>query len=94
VSIANPTQSDCNGDGIGDACAIDAGEPDTDLDGRPDACEVAYGDFDLNGNIGGAELGYLLGVWGTNSVTGDFDGDHLIGGSDLGILLARWGQVP
>ena len=61
-----PTHSDCNGDGIGDVCAIDAGEQDTDFDGRPAACEVAYGDFNLDGAIGGLELSVIIGgdnVW-------------------------------
>jgi hypothetical protein len=38
-------------------------------------------------------LGFLLAVWGTNSVIGDLDGDHIIGGGDLGTLLSRWGPV-
>jgi len=95
VSIANPTQSDCNGDGIGDVCAIDAGEPDTDFDGRPDACEVAYGDFNLDGAIGGLELSVIIGGWGSsNPSIGDMNVDGIIDAIDLTVILARWGSVP
>jgi hypothetical protein len=40
-SIANPTQADCDLDGIGDACEIAAGtQLDTNLNGTPDSCEL------------------------------------------------------
>lgn len=38
--LPNPTQSDCNGNGIGDACEIaDGSQVDTNGDGIPDECE-------------------------------------------------------
>ncbi len=38
--LPNPTQSDCDGDGIGDACEIaDGTQVDSDGDGIPDECE-------------------------------------------------------
>jgi hypothetical protein len=42
-SIANPTQADCDGDRIGDACEIAAGAPDCNNNGIPDACDIASG---------------------------------------------------
>ncbi len=46
---SNPGQEDCDGDGIGDACA---GEPDCNGNGIPDSCDITDGtsdDLDLDG---------------------------------------------
>jgi hypothetical protein len=47
---------------------------------------------DLNGDgiINGADLGLLLGAWGTNG--GDINGDGLTNGADLGLMLGAWGD--
>jgi hypothetical protein len=47
---------------------------------------------DLNGDglIDGADLGVLLGAWG--STGGDIDGNGTTDGTDLGLLLAAWGS--
>ena len=84
---------DCDDDGVLDSC--EAGGPgDTDSDGVPDSCERAYGDFDLNGQIDGADLTFLLNAWDrTDSPPEDLDGDGDVDGNDLAILLARWGPV-
>lgn len=39
VSIANPSQADCDADNVGDACEIAAGAFDTNGDTIPDACQ-------------------------------------------------------
>ena len=46
--VANPSQTDCNGNGIGEACET---YPDCDADGVPDSCEIAEGySTDCNGD--------------------------------------------
>jgi hypothetical protein len=47
------------------------------------------GDFDDDGQVNGADLGVLLGAWGTAGPT-DLDGDGTTEGSDLGLLLGAW----
>ena len=47
---------------------------------------------DLNGDgiVNGADLGLLLGAWGTDG--GDINGDGLTNGADLGLMLGAWGD--
>ncbi|MBM4114321.1 MAG: hypothetical protein FJ252_00395 [Phycisphaerae bacterium] len=47
------------------------------------------GDLDSNGRVDGADLGILLGAWGTSGPA-DLDQSGSVGGGDLGILLANW----
>ena len=49
----------------------------------------APADLDCDGAVGPADLGLLLGAWGTKG--GDLDGDGITGSSDLAILLGAWG---
>ena len=51
----------------------------------------APGDLDCNGTIDGADLGSLLGAWGSSSPTADLNGDGTVDGADLGLLLSMWG---
>lgn len=44
------------------------------------------GDLNDDGEVNGADLGALLGAWGTDG--GDLDGDGTTDGSDFGILLS------
>ncbi|MDZ4831850.1 MAG: hypothetical protein SGJ09_16855 [Phycisphaerae bacterium] len=48
---------------------------------------------DLNGDgaVNAADLGILLGAWGSRGGVADLDGDGVVGASDLGILLGAWG---
>ena len=92
--IASGLSKDCNSNSIPDSCDIAAGEPDKDADGRPDQCEFDYGDFDLDGTIGGKELAVILSIWGQqNPLFGDLDHNGEIGGGDLTFILSRWGPV-
>jgi hypothetical protein len=78
---------------VPDACEEQA---DEDGDGVPDPCERAAGDFNLDGQVGSADLAWLLAVWGS-TLPGwsfaDLDRDGQIGSSDLTLLLSRWGPV-
>ncbi|MCA9285295.1 MAG: hypothetical protein KDA22_08785 [Phycisphaerales bacterium] len=47
------------------------------------------GDLDGNTIVDGADLGMLLGAWGTPDA--DLNGDGTTDGADLGLLLASWG---
>ena len=49
------------------------------------------GDFNGDGEVGGADLSALLGAWGTQNAELDLSGDGIIGGADLSILLGSWG---
>ena len=46
-------------------------------------------DLDQNQAVNGADLGILLGAWGTAG--GDLNADGTTNGADLGILLGAWG---
>ncbi|HMN95676.1 MAG TPA: M12 family metallo-peptidase [Phycisphaerales bacterium] len=49
-------------------------------------------DLDGNGIVDGADLGLLLGAWGTQGAGGaDLDGSGTVDGADLGLLLGAWG---
>ncbi len=50
------------------------------------------GDLNADRTVNGADLGILLGAWGTPDA--DLDADGATGGSDLGLLLGRWGACP
>ncbi|MSR29428.1 MAG: hypothetical protein EXS03_07650 [Phycisphaerales bacterium] len=81
---ANPSQADCNGDGVGDACTPGN---DCNLNGIPDSCDIASGaDDDVNGNLipDQCELD-----------RGDLNLSGQVNAVDLAILLAFWGsQYP
>jgi hypothetical protein len=56
-------------------------------------------DLNSDGVVNGADLGILLGAWGscpggTPGCTGDINNDGVVNGADLGILLGAWGTCP
>lgn len=52
---------------------------------------VRRGDLNGDGSIDGADLGAMLGAWGTSNSTADLNLDGSVGGADLGALLGGWG---
>jgi hypothetical protein len=94
-TVANPSQADCNADGVGDACVIAAGAPDFNANAVPDACEC-IADLFVDGQVNGADLGALLSQWGSAvpSTVSDLDRNGVVDGADLGYLLATWGPCP
>ena len=47
-------------------------------------------DLTLDGRVDGADLGVLLGVWGSAGPIGDINSDGTVNGVDLGQLLGAW----
>lgn len=85
---------DCNSNNIPDDCDIASGTlPDPGF-GIPDPCasSACPADLDLDGLIGGGDLGILIANWGTSG--GDIDGDGTSNGQDLGVMLSAWGPCP
>jgi hypothetical protein len=48
-------------------------------------------DFNIDGDINGADLGLLLAAWGNAEPLYDLNDDGAVDGADLGLLLASWG---
>ncbi len=52
-------------------------------------------DLNLDGVVDGADLGILLGNWGScGGCVADINGDGIVDGADLGALLGAWGGCP
>ncbi|MFO0875697.1 MAG: GC-type dockerin domain-anchored protein [Phycisphaerales bacterium] len=47
-----------------------------------------------DGVVDGADLGVLLGDWGSLRTAADLNGDGTVDGADLGLLLGAWGPCP
>lgn len=47
-------------------------------------------DIDGDGDVDGADLGLLLGQWGTSDPAADINNDGTVDGADLGLLLGAW----
>jgi hypothetical protein len=95
-TIANPLQADCNNNGVGDACEIAAGAPDSNADTIPDTCQC-LADLFVDHQVDGADLGALLAFWGPVSPalpSADVNRDGNVDGADLGYLLNAWGPCP
>ena len=59
-----------------------------------DACEIARGDLNLDGVVGGADVPLLLNAWGSlNPTSADINRDGIVNGQDFSILLSNWGTT-
>ena len=85
---------DCNENGVPDSCDLDGpggDKGDKNGNGIPDSCDLARGDLNLDGCIDGADLSFLLSLWGLpNPPIGDLNGDGVVNGADLATMLAEW----
>ena len=98
--------SDCNGNGISDACDItDGTSDDIDNNGVPDECEVncvnlftgggecTSSDFNNDGVVDVDDLLQLIGAWGNSGGVEDLNDDGFVGVDDMLILIGDWGPV-
>lgn len=84
----------------------DAGMPDTGIGSAPIVDMGAYefqgtspsnpcpADITGDGIVNSADLGQLLGAWGTGPSPSDISGDGTVNAADLGLLLGAWGACP
>ena len=99
----NPTQDDCDMNGVGDACepsfadcnnngVPDACDPDMNGTGVPDECE-AMGDSNGDGMVNVTDLLAILSAWGPCAAPcgPDTNGDGQVNVTDLLTVLGNWG---
>jgi hypothetical protein len=73
---------------LGSGSIVEAGVDDVRVYGANCVLPI-IGDLDGNGIVNGADMGILLGAWGTLTYDLDHDGGPVAGG-DLGVLLGNW----
>ncbi|MFO0962676.1 MAG: hypothetical protein U0625_07180 [Phycisphaerales bacterium] len=74
---------------LGSGSVVEAAIDDVTITGF--GCTVANpSDLNGDGHVDGADLGILLGSWGTSGPA-DINGDGTVDGADLGIMLGSWG---
>lgn len=54
------------------------------------AVNFAPSDLNQDGVVNGADIGLLLGLWGSFDPINDLNGDGVINGGDLGVMLGSW----
>jgi hypothetical protein len=91
----NPQQEDCDGDEVGDICAIREGlVQDCNANTIPDSCEC-LADFDGSGYVGTSDIFELLVNWGEcPGCPTDLDCNGTVSTADLLALLGAWGPCP
>jgi predicted outer membrane repeat protein len=73
--------------GEGRAPIIDRGAHES----QPAPPTCVQGDLDCDGDVDAADLGILLGAWGSTDDGADLDDDGAVTASDLALLLGAWG---
>jgi len=95
AQIAGDASLDCNNNGLLDSCEIAAGTA-ADLNGNdvPDACDpTCMADLNGDGLVDTADLGGLIGAFGSSGPFGDINNDGVVDTADLGILISGFGMI-
>ena len=70
-------------------------QEDVNGNGLGDACELAYGDLNLDGVVNASDVPLFFNSWGSNGANGgDLNRDGIVNAADFSILLANWGTAP
>ncbi len=99
IATSGATLTDCNNNGIQDACEIlDGSEADDNDDGIPDSCQVPLGcDGDANGDatVDVNDISFVLfrlgGAGALGTVDGDVNCDGVVDVNDISYVLFRLG---
>ena len=92
-SVSNPTQSDCNGDGVGDACELASGAADCNGNGRPDACDIAAGSSsDLDANSVPDDCEFVVGGSGYSNIQAAVNAAPV--GTTIRVGAGVWSGIP
>jgi hypothetical protein len=90
-SSSSPTLTDCTFTGNS---AVERGRSFVDGGGNDyeSWCDDCRADVNCRDDaVNAADLGILIGVWGTSDPQCDINGDGTVNAADLGILLGAWG---
>ncbi len=88
----NEYGDDCDRDGVCDLDELDLPGSDSNANDVLDDCELLFGDLNLDGVVGAADLMFLLIQYGAaEPESGDLNLDGTVDGADISILLSNWG---
>ena len=60
----------------------------------PSSADSCPADLDGNDLVDSADLGLVIGGWGTSGSVADIDGDGVVNATDLGLVIGAWGPCP